>query len=153
MDVPDEYIDFSAKYKDWISIKRLAIRPDTKPEEVVFHLAGVRSTIDGRMFKLLGIKTDVLDAFAASKASGMRAGYSSLGQALQHVDSAEAKRAVEDACDNKTLVPFAKTYLLNRLITSLKLDTSLSQQAMSKVFPYLKPPKAPGRMGKPKASA
>ena len=26
MDDPSEYIDFMAKYKDWISIKRLGIR-------------------------------------------------------------------------------------------------------------------------------
>ncbi|MCL4411433.1 DUF2666 domain-containing protein [Candidatus Marsarchaeota archaeon] len=151
MSTPEEYIDFSAKYKDWLSIKRLAIHPDTKPEEVVFHLAGVRSTIDGKMFKILGVKTEVLDSFAVSKTSSLRAGYSSLAEALHHVDSADAKRAIEESCENKTLMPFAKTYLLNRLITSLKLDTGINQQAMSKVFPNLKPPKAPGRMGKAKA--
>ncbi len=150
-DKPDEYVEFMAKYREWVAIKRMAIYPDTKPEEVVFHLAGVRSAIDGRMFRLLGVKTDALDAFAASKTADMRSGYSSLSQAMQHVDSAEAKSALEGACENKTMLPFAKTYLLNRLITSLKLDTAISQQAMSKAFPYLKMPKAPGRRAKPKA--
>lgn len=148
-DKPEEYVEFMARYKDWVAVKRMAIYPDTKPEEVVFHLAGVRSAIDGRMFKLLGVKTEAIDAFADSKTASMRSGYSSLAQVMQHADSAEAKATLDAACENKTLVPFAKTYLLNRLITSLKVDTAISQQAMSKAFPYLKPPKVPGR--KPKA--
>ncbi len=150
-DKPDEYIEFMVRYKEWVAIKRMAIYPDTKPEEVVFHLAGIRNALDGRMFKLLGVKTEELDAFATGKTAGIRSGYSSLTQVMQHVDSTEAKAALDKACENKTMLPFAKTYLLNKLIMSLKLDTAISQQAMSKAFPYLKLPKTPGR--KPKAKA
>ncbi|MGH2638311.1 MAG: DUF2666 family protein, partial [Rhabdochlamydiaceae bacterium] len=44
MEDPSEYVDFMVKYKDWISIKRLVIRPDTKPQEIAFALAGIRAT-------------------------------------------------------------------------------------------------------------
>ena len=150
LDEPTEYIDFMAKYKDWISIKKLGIRDYTKPEDIVYHLAGIRNTLDGRMFKILGIDTAKLDAAADNATNGMRKGYSSLSTAINNLASSEAKKAIEDSCAaNNGLKPFAETYLLQKVVTNLGYDTSLNQTQMSKVFPDLKPPKAPG-MGRKK---
>lgn len=152
MDEPEEYIDFMARYKDWISMKRLGIRPDTKPEEVVYHMAGIRTTIDTKSFLFLGIKTGALDAYADSITSGMRKSYSSLSGAISSMDKPEAKAAIEGSCENKALTPLAEVYLMNKLISNLKYDVSVNQLAMSKIFPNLKPPKAPG-MGRKKKAA
>ena len=51
---------------------------------------------------------------------------------------------------NKDLAAIAETYLLAKIIKDLGYDTCLNQVQMSKVFPELKLPKAPGRMGKGK---
>jgi hypothetical protein len=138
-----------AKYKDWIAIKRMGIREGTKPEEIVYHLAGIRNTLDARMYKMLGIDTALLDAAAESVSNGLRKGYGSLSQAISGLGSAEARGAVENACAaNKALGRLAETYLLGKVITNLGYDTSINQLQLSKIFPELKPPKAPGRRKK-----
>jgi Protein of unknown function (DUF2666). len=150
VDDPTEYIEFMAKYKDWISIRKLGIREHTKPEEVVFHMAGIRTTIDGKMFKFLGINTEMLDRFAETATANAKKNYQSLGQIISSMSGKDAKAAIEQACTNKVVAPLAENYLLNKLITNMKFDTGISQLEMSKIFPELKPPRAPGRMGKGK---
>ena len=140
LDEPDEYVDFMAKYKDWISFKRLGIRPNTTPQEVVYHLAGIRTVAESRMYPLLGIKTEVLDSYAESATQGLKK--RDLPQVVARLDSPEAKQAIV-ASSNETLAPLAKVYLLNKLITNVGLETGINQPAMSKVFPELKPPKMP----------
>ena len=147
MTEPDEYIDFMAKYKNWISIKRLGIRSDTKPEEIVHYLAGVRSAIDLKSYAFLDIKTQVLDEYAKSICAGTRKSYPSLANALVKLDSLDAKRALSESC-SKELVPLAEAYLISKVVTALGYNTSISQETMSKVYPWLKTPKGLGR--KPK---
>jgi len=150
LDEPDQYIDFMAKYKDWISIKRLGIREETKPEEVVHHMAGIRATIDGKSFQVLGIKTDILDKYANEIALGSKKNYSSLAGALNRLDSIETKKAIAESC-SKELSSIAEIYLLGKVITKIGYDTGINQAATKKIWPYLKMPKAPG-MGKGKKS-
>lgn len=150
MDDPSEYVDFMVKYKDWISIKRLGIRPNTKPEEVSFHLALVRETIDRKAFAILGINTAALDSYAEKICTGMRKSYASLGSALTNMSGTEGKSTLKSACSDEKLAPLAEIYLLGRVISTLGYDTSLNQKAMAKIFPALKPAKVPGRLGKGK---
>lgn len=152
MDEPEEYIDFMVKYRDWIAIRRLGIRPDTKPEEIVHHMAGVRSVIDNKSYLFLGIKTNIIDEYAGRLTSGLRKSYESLGKAIQSMSGGETKSVLEGACENKELTPIAETYLLSRVVTNLGFDFSINQSAMAKIFPNLKMPKAPG-LGRKKKSA
>lgn len=152
MDEPEEYIDFMAKYKDWIAIRRLGIRPDTKPEEVVQHMAGVRNLIESKSYPMLGIRLSVLDEYVGKITNGVRKSYASLGKTVESLGSAEAKAAIESACDNKALAPIAEIYVLGKTLTSLGYDTGINPAAMVKIFPYLKMPKAPG-MGRKKKAA
>ncbi len=147
-DKPEEYVEFMAKYKDWISIKKMSISHSTKPEEVVYHMAGIRSAIDGKAFKFLGIDTEMLDAYAESSTRSAGRGYSGLSRAVLIMESDDSKSIIEKACQSATMAPFARSYLLNRIISAMKFETSVSQLGLSKVFPDLKPPKAPGRLGK-----
>jgi len=148
MEMPEEYVDFAVKYKEWVTIKRMHILPDPKPEEVAFHLAGIRSTIDGKAYGILGIDISSLDAFAESATGTLRKGITSTGEVLSRLGTPEAKKAIENACTNKAVLPLAKTYLLNRLVVSMNVQTGLTQETMSKLFPNLKAPKFPGRMPK-----
>ena len=137
MDEPEEYIDFMAKYRDWIAIRRLGIRPDTKPEEIVHHMAGVRSLIDGKSYMFLGIKTSVLDEYAGRLTSGMRKSYESLSKAVQSISGSETRSVLEASCENKELTPIAETYLLGKVVTNLGFDVGINQSAMAKIFPNL----------------
>ncbi len=151
MDDVDEYADFMVKYKSWITIRKLGIREHTTPQDVAFHLAGIRTVIDSHASALLGIKTSLLDAFATSATSGLKK--KDLAQAVAKLDSSEAKKAITDSCiSNSALEPIAKAYLLNKIITELGLLTGIDQLAMCKIFPELKPPKIPG-MGRKKKAA
>jgi hypothetical protein len=150
MDEPDEYIDFMAKYKDWISFRRLGIRPNTTPQEVVYHLAGIRTTIDGKACSLLGIKVSTLDSFAKSATSGLKK--KDLATAVAKIDSPEGKAAIDASCENKDITSLAKAYLLNKIITELGLFTGVDQKEMSTIWKELKPPKAPGMGRKKKAN-
>ncbi|MFI5412342.1 MAG: DUF2666 family protein [Candidatus Micrarchaeales archaeon] len=151
MDDVEEYADFMVKYKEWVSIRKLGIRSYTTPQDVVFHLAGIRTVIDTHATALLGIKTSVLDAFAKAATSGLKKKDISL--AVAKLDSPEAKKAITDSCaSNSALEPMAKSYLLNKIITELGLLTGVDQLAMCKIFPELKPPKIPG-MGRKKKAA
>jgi hypothetical protein len=149
LDEPEEYIDFMAKYKDWISIKRIGIRENTVPAEVVNYLAGVRTTIDSKAYPMLQIKTSMLDAYAAKVCEGLKKNYGSLASAFSKMDSPETKKVIVESC-SKELAPVAETYLLNKVITTLGFDVSINQPMMSKIYPELKLPKTPGlgRKGK-----
>jgi len=148
LDEPEEYIDFMAKYKDWIAIRRLGIRADTKPEEVVMHMAGVRSLIDSKSYPMLGIKLGILDECAGKLTAGVRKSYASLSDVIKSLSGSEAKSAIDTACENKALTPIAEVYLLSKTITNLGYDTGINPAQMAKIFPGLKMPKVP--MGRKK---
>lgn len=141
MDEPEEHVQFFAKYKDWISIKKLGIYNDTKPEEIAFFLSTIKYTLDNKIYKLLGIKVDVLDNFADSAIPDGRKSEALLTTAIEKFLSPDAKVAIENAHNDKTLKPVAEVYLLNKLITNAGYETSTSAMILSKIFPYLKLPK------------
>ncbi len=148
MDDPDQYIDFMAKYKDWISIKRMGIRPNTRPEEVVFHMAGIRNTIDAKAFGFLGINIGIIDNIAASATQGKKKSYTSLSECILNLNNPETKRVLEQSCgEKKELVPIAEIYLIGKVLTNLNFDASISQLALSKIYKDLKIKKPRGRVG------
>ena len=151
MDEPEEYVDFMAKYRDWISIKRIGIRPDTRPEEVVQHLSVIRGVVDSKSYALLGIKTSILDKCADSICAGSRKSYESLSAAVAKLGGAEARRAVAESCA-KELSPLADIYLLGSVLNKMGYDCAINPKVMSKIYPDLKPPKMPLGRGKGKKS-
>ena len=154
MDEPDQYIDFMAKYGDWVSIKKFSVGQGTKPHEVAYHLAGIRTSIDNHAYKIVGINTASLDSFATEAMKGTRRSPSALASAASKFAEPAAKQAVADSCQNKDLTPIAETYLIAKLVAAAGYDVSISQEALAKVFSDLKPPRAPGRTpGKKKAAA
>ncbi len=149
MDEQEEYIDFMVKYKDWISIKRLAIRGFTKPEEVSYHLASIKAAMDSRAYRILGIDTDALDRIAEEAAGGRGKGPGVLSTALGFLSSAEAKGRVRQACADDTVAKLAQPYIVNRILAYAGYEAFITPAAMARLYPGLKPPKAPG-MGRHK---
>jgi hypothetical protein len=147
LDEPEEYIDFMAKYRDWIAMKRFGIRPSTRPEEIVHHLASIRTTIDSKSYPFLGINTSLLDEHAKRVSAGMKRNYDSLSVAFKSMSYQETRRILEQSCA-KNLVPIAETYLIGKVVTNVGFDTSINQTQMSKAFPDLKAPRGLGRKSK-----
>ncbi len=144
---PTQYIDFTARYKNWISIKKMSIRKDTELPEIVFHLAGIRNTFDKKLFSLLNINTDILDEFA-EKAKSSKKNYNSLINSLKLLNN---KEIINKACDKK-LKKVAEIYLLNKIIINSGFNTIITQELISKLYPELKLkiPKGFGRSKKEK---
>jgi hypothetical protein len=142
-------IEFSAKYRDWVVIKKASVQEDTKPEEVAFALASIRQTLDKKAFEFLGIDLAVLDAYVESITKGKAKRYNDLAAAIQELGTPGAKATVDKAIKSKEeLKEIANTYLIRRTLQSLKFDTDINQEMLSKAYSYLKMPKPPGR--KPK---
>ncbi len=142
-------IEFTAKYRDWISIKKLTVRENTTPEEVAFHLAAIRQTLDKKSFEFLGMNLTPLDAFAESTTAGKKKSFKDLAVCIESISSPEAKTAVETACAVKEeLKEIANTYLIRRIMQNLKFDTDMNQEMLAKVYPNLKLPKPKGRLPK-----
>jgi len=143
-------IDFLAKYKEWIAIKKMSISDDTKPEEIAFHLASIRQTIDKKAFEILGIETKQLDELANRITGGARKSYKALAEAIASLGSQEARDIVAKACNGKEeLQEVANAYLLRKVVQNLGFDFDVNQEMLAKVYPQLKIPKPLGR--KPKA--
>jgi len=143
-------IDFLAKYKEWIAIKKMSISDDTKPEEIAFHLASIRQTIDKKAFEILGIDTKQLDELANKITGGARKSYKALAEAIASLGSQEARDIVAKACNGKEeLQEVANAYLLRKVVQNLGFDFDVNQEMLAKVYPQLKIPKPLGR--KPKA--
>ncbi len=144
-----ESVEFSAKYKTWVVIRKTSIYPDTTPEEVVFAIAGIRQSIDKKTFELLGIDTISLDSYATSLANGAKKTYLGLSEILTKLGNSDSKKAIETAVSGKPEHEgIAKTYLFRKIVQLLNLEFDVSQEALSKIYPNLKIPKQRGR--KPK---
>lgn len=150
MEEPEEYIEFMARYKDWVVIKRLGIRDSTKPEEVAMHLAVVKGSLEPKLYKFLGIDTDALDSFADGLTKGLRKGYDSLLQTLPKLKGQEARDALSRACKNPDTSHIAESYLLGRMLAKLGVEAFATPEMLVKVFPELKIPKRgmPKKLGK-----
>ena len=143
-------IDFLAKYKEWIAIKKMSISDDTKPEEIAFHLASIRQTIDKKAFEILGIDTKQLDELANKITGGARKSYKALAEAIASLGGQEARDIAAKACNGKEeLQEVANAYLLRKVVQNLGFDFDVNQEMLAKVYPQLKIPKPLGR--KPKA--
>lgn len=141
-------IEFFARYKDWLAVKKISIGSNTKPEEIVLQLAGIRQSIDRKAFEILGIDTKALDAYAAEMVGGQRKSYGALAQIIQNMGKQEAKERIGKAAGKTELVEIAATYLFRKAVQNLAFDFDVNQDMLQKAFPGLKIPKPPGRKRK-----
>lgn len=138
MNDPSEYVDFMVKYKEWISIKRLGIRDVTKPEEIVNHLAVVRSSIDNHAYKIMGIDTSMLEKYAQKLAMDRKKSYDSLSDAIKDLQSPEAKKVIRESSPGETVAKIAESYLLNAVISAMKFQSGITPELMGKLYPDVK---------------
>ena len=142
-------IEFLAKYKSWLAVKKITIREDTKPEEIALQLSSIRQSIDKKSFEILGIDTVTLDNYATQITGGARKSYGKLAEMVQKLGTGEAKEVASKACNGKgELAEIASTYLFRKVIQNLAFDFDVNPDMLQKAFPKLKIPKPPGRKRK-----
>lgn len=125
---------FIAKYKNWISIKKLSLDKNTKDWEVSGLLSGVNNTIVNKVFEFSGLDKTKLDPIVTKVASGKRRSYGNVVDAL------------------KSLVltnnPKENAYLVCKTLETLGYKPYSSPEMLTGAHPEIKPPKVKGR--KPK---
>ena len=148
MDSSDS-IEFLARYKSWLAVKKIHISEDTKPEEIALQLSSIRQSIDKKSFEILGIDTASLDSYATQLTGGARKSYGKLAEIVQKLGTAEAKEIAAKACRGRVeLSEIASTYLFRKAIQNLTFDFDVNPDMLQKAFPNLKIPKPPGRRPK-----
>ncbi len=145
-----EEIVFTARYRDWIVIKKLLVDPSTKPEEVVAALTSVNNTIVRKTFDFLGIDREMIEAYAQNACKGKRKGFSSLAEVVGSLKSSEVKAELAKACPDPKLIPFAENYLLRSILDSLKMNAEIDLDTLAGVYPNVKVTKPRGNFGKKK---
>ena len=142
-------IEFLAKYKTWLAVKKIHIDEKTAPEEIVLQLSSIRQSVDKKSFELLGLDLQKLDAYAAQLTSGTRKSYGALSEVIQKLGKGDVKEVVSSATGGRPeLAEIASTYLFRRTVQNLAFDFDVNPDMLQKAFPQLKIPKPPGRQKK-----
>lgn len=135
---PDNYVDFSVKYKDWITIKRLSIDDKIQPEQVSFTLSSIETSIEPKIYKFLGINTDLLDSFVDGVSKGLPKKYDGLSEAMKLLKDKKTKDKINEACKTSIVKPFAETYIMDKLIENMGFNTKVDLKRLNKAFPEYK---------------
>lgn len=145
----DEVV-FTAKYKDWMVVKKLLIEESTTPQEVAAALASMESTMCRKSYEFTGINREKIEALAAKLAGGKRKSFVSLSEALSALKPTELKAELLQACPSDKHLPIAENYFVKCLIDALGFKTNLDMETIAQVFPEIKVPKPRGNFGKKK---
>ena len=141
-------IAFLAKYKDWVSIKKMSIDENTKPEEIAAHLSSIRIAADRKEAEILGVNTEPLDIYASTVTENMRKSAANLEKIVAALESQECADQIGTACGpDSALTSAARTYLFSTMLQNLKIDFEVSPDTLMDMFPGLKIPKPRGNFG------
>jgi Protein of unknown function (DUF2666) len=145
----NDSVEFVAKYKNWLAVKKLQITEGTPPEEIVLQLSTIRQSVDRKSFEILGIDTAAIDAYAAELTKGTRKSFPALAETIQKLGTKEVKERMKAATGGKEeLAEIAQTYLFRRVVQGLQFDFDVNPDLLQKAYPTLKVPKPPGRRPK-----
>ncbi len=146
-----EEVIFTARYKDWMVIKKLLIEENTTPQEVAAILAGIEETMSRKSYEFTGINQQKIEAMAEKLTKGKRKSFTSLSESLSTLKPTELKNELLAACPTPAHLPIAENYLVKSMLDSLGFKTNLDRQTLSKTFPEIKAPKPRGNFGKKKS--
>jgi hypothetical protein len=143
-------VNFNARYRDWMVIKKLSIDEKTTPQEVAAALASMEATISRKSYEFTGINREAVEAIAEKLAAGKRKSYVSLAEALSSLKPAELKSQLLTACPTPAHLPIAENYMVKCLLDKLGFRTNLDTETLSGTFPEIKVTKPRGNFGKKK---
>ncbi|MBI4399264.1 DUF2666 family protein [Candidatus Micrarchaeota archaeon] len=146
-----EEIAFSAKYRDWVVIKKMSIAENTSPPEVIHILSSICDTLNRKAFDFSGIDVNKIEEFIVKITKGKRKGFSTLADLFGSLKASEVKEVLLTSTDEQKL-PVAEAYFIRRLLETLGYDLNISANMLSKMYPELKFSKPKGNFGKKKKS-
>lgn len=145
----DEIV-FTAKYKEWMVVKKLLIDEKTTPQDVSAALASMEATMSRKSYEYTGINCAQIQSLAEKLAAGKRKSFVSLSEALSSLKPTELKTELTASCPTPKHLPIAENYLVKCLMDALGFRTNLDMETLSGTFPEIKVPKPRGNFGKKK---
>lgn len=142
---------FTARYKEWMVIKKLSVVENTTPQEVSAALASIEATLTRKSYQFTGINRPAIEAIAEKLVKGKRKSFVSLSEALSSLKPTGLKNELLTACPTPKHLPIAENYLLKVMLDLLGFKTNLDTQTLSEVFPEIKVTKPRGNFGKKKS--
>jgi len=147
---PTGEVVFTARYKDWMVVKKLLIVDTTTPQEVSAILASTESTLTRKSYQFTGINQSAIEAMAERLVKGKRKSFVSLAEALSQLKPTELKNELLAACPTPKHLPIAENYLLKVMLDLMGFKTNLDGETLSEAFPEIKVAKPRGNFGKKK---
>jgi Ran GTPase-activating protein (RanGAP) involved in mRNA processing and transport len=144
---------FTARYKDWVVIKKLSIDQSTTPQEVSAILASIEATISRKSYQFSGINQQAIEAIAKRLAQGKRKSFSSLSEVFAGIKPTELKSELLAACPTEAHLPIAENYLVKAVLDILGFKTNLDVETLSQAYPEIKVPKPKGNFGRKQQNA
>ncbi|VVC01156.1 Uncharacterised protein [uncultured archaeon] len=141
---------FTARYKTWMTVKKLSIDEKTTPQEVAAALASAEATMNRKSYELTGINQAAIEAMAEKLSKGKRKSFVSLSEALTALKPTEIKTELLAACPTPAHLPIAENYLMKCMLDNMGFKTNLDLETLSQVYPEIKVPKPRGNFGKKK---
>ncbi|MCX8194661.1 MAG: DUF2666 domain-containing protein [Candidatus Micrarchaeota archaeon] len=141
---------FTARYKDWVVIKKMSIDSSTTPQEVAAILASIEATLSRKSYEFAGINQQKIDEIAERMVKGKRKSYSSLAEAISSIKPSELRQELLAACPTEKHLPIAENYLLKMVLDKLGFRTNLDTETLQEVYPEIKVAKPRGNFGKKK---
>ncbi|MCX8197128.1 MAG: DUF2666 domain-containing protein [Candidatus Micrarchaeota archaeon] len=135
---------FTARYKDWVVVKKLSVDEKTTPQEVAAILASIESTLSFKSYQFAGIDHAKIDALAEKLAKGKRKSFSSLSEIFSSLKPSEFKAELLSACPSEQHLPLAENYLVKLVLDKLGFKTNLDPLLLQEIYPELKIPKPRG---------
>ena len=143
-------VAFTARYKDWMVIKKMSIDEKTTPQEVSAVLASIEATLTRKSYEFAGINMAAIDAIAEKLVKGKRKSFVSLSEALSSLKPTELKGGLLTACPTPAHLPIAENYLLKAMLDLSGFKTNLDGETLQMAFPEIKVAKPRGNFGKKK---
>jgi hypothetical protein len=146
----EESVVFTARYREWMVIKKLSIDERTTPQEVAAALAGMEATISRKSYEFTGINRAIVEEIAGKLSAGKRKSYVSLSEALSTLKPSALKEQLLTACPTPAHLPIAENYMVKCLLDNLGFRTNLDTETLSGTFPEINVTKPRGNFGKKK---
>lgn len=130
----EKYIQFIAKYNEWLAVKKLKIEEKTEPRTVMQFLAGLGNSLDNKIAENLGktVELGKLDKVLDEIRAGKKA--EDVAKILAEVSSGRVNRVVKEICEveglqskeKKELQEFCKVYALKKAMKEAGLFADYS---------------------------
>ena len=147
-EAPDSRVDFFANWGKWVSIKKMTILKETKPEEVAIHLASIGDSIDKKIFELFPDDAKAkLSKYIEDISKGKSSKIADLSNVAESLSSKNAKELVDKAVGSSNSC-IGYSYILSSAMKNLGFDYKASLEFIGKAYPELKVKKPPGRKQK-----